>query len=153
MHQRQDGRRAFRDGDVCVGQRDVADVFGQGADSVDHGQRQQGAVQLPLHRLVLLPLLAVGAVVVVALLLGGSGVAVDVAGGHLTEDGEEDGEAEVAAEGPPHATLKDGMWIENHGQPKDSTITFDPRTRCCILVCWNLTWWYLSSREWRESGR
>lgn len=42
----------------------------------------------------------------VALLLGRAGVAVDVPGGHLAEDGEEDGEAEIAAEAPPHATLK-----------------------------------------------
>lgn len=89
-----------------VGQRDVADVFGQSADTVNHSQRQQRAVQLPLHRLVLLALLIGGPVVLVTLLLGGGGVAVDVAGGHLTEDGEEDGEAEVAAETPPHTTLK-----------------------------------------------
>lgn len=91
---------------MCVSQCDVADVFRQSADAVHHGQRQQCAVQLPLHRLVLLPLLIGGAVVMVTLLLGGGGVAVDVASGHLAEDGEEDGEAEVAAETPPHTTLK-----------------------------------------------
>lgn len=42
----------------------------------------------------------------VTLLLGRAGVTVDIAGGHLAEDGEEDGEAEVAAETPPHTTLK-----------------------------------------------
>lgn len=88
-----------------VGQRDVADVLGQRAHAVHHGERQQGAVQLPLQGLVLLTLL-VGAFVKVTLLLGGAGVAVDVAGGHLAKDGEEDGEAEVAAETPPHTALK-----------------------------------------------
>lgn len=106
MQQRQHGRRVLRDSDVRVGQRDVADVLGQSADTVNYSQRQQCAVQLPLHRLVLLTLLIGRAVVLATLLLGGAGVAVDVAGGHLAEDGEEDGEAEVAAETPPHAALK-----------------------------------------------
>lgn len=54
---------------------------------------------------MLLALLIGGTVIEVTLLLGGAGVAVDVAGGHLAEDGEEDREAEVAAETPPHSTL------------------------------------------------
>lgn len=111
MQQCQHGGRVLGDGDVRVGQRDVAHVFGQSADAVNHGQRQQCAVQLPLHRLVLLTLLIGGAVVVVTLLLGGVGVAVDVAGGHLAEDGEEDGEAEVAAKTPPHTPLKQSTGV------------------------------------------
>lgn len=111
MQQSQHGGRVLGDGDVRVGQRDVAHVLGQSADAVNHGQRQQSAVQLPLHRLVLLTLLIGRAVVLAALLLGGAGVAADVASGHLAEDGEEDGEAEVAAETPPHTTLKENIKL------------------------------------------
>ena len=113
VEQSQHGGRVFRDGDVRVGQRDVADVFGQGADAVDHSQGQQRAVQLPLHRLVLLTLLIEGAVFLAALLLSRAVVAVDVASGQLAEDGEEDREAEVAAETPPHTTLR-GRNGKNH---------------------------------------
>lgn len=37
MQQRQHGGRVLGDGDVRVGQRDVADVFRQSADAVNHG--------------------------------------------------------------------------------------------------------------------
>lgn len=56
---------------------------------------------------MLLTLVAGRAVVQASLLLRRTGVAVDVAGCHLAEDGEEDWQAEVAAEAPPHATLRD----------------------------------------------
>lgn len=55
---------------------------------------------------MLLALVIGGAIVRAALLLGRAGVAVDIAGGHLAEDGEEDREAEIAAETPPHTSLK-----------------------------------------------
>lgn len=57
MQQRQHSGCVLGYVDVRVGQGDVAHVFGQSADAVDHSQRQQRAIQLPLHRLVLLTLL------------------------------------------------------------------------------------------------
>ncbi|TNN38990.1 ADP-ribosylation factor-like protein 8A [Liparis tanakae] len=106
VQQRQHGGRVPGHGGAGVGQRDVAHVLRQRAHAVQRGQRQQRAVQPPLRRLLPLPLLVGGAVVVAALLLGGARVAVDVSGRHLAEDGEEDGEAEVEAEAPPHAALQ-----------------------------------------------
>jgi len=77
-----------------VGHHDVADVLRGGAEPVDDGQPNDGAVQVALT-------LAVFGPSALGLLLG----AADPAGHQLAAHGEEDGQAEVAAEVPPHPSV------------------------------------------------
>lgn len=90
-----------------VGHHEVADILGGGAEPVDDGQSDDGAVQVTLA-------LAVLAAPALALLVG----AADAPGHQLAADGEQDGQAEVAAKVPPHASVLVGehQGIDGFGQ-------------------------------------
>jgi len=117
----EDGHGVLGDARRHVRGHDVADVLGHHARAVDDGQRHDGAVHLALQADLLLVAAHAG-------LLG----APDLARRHQgAPDGEEGGEAKVAAEAPPQASALVGQAQhvehvgERGGYPDDAA--FDGR--------------------------